>query len=245
MGRTLKQCLAWSGLVFAAFFVVGWLGVVHWVPPPAPSSTADVTAARYRDRTDQIRLGFLIVFLGQIAFPMFGAAIAAQTRRIRQAPRALSYAQLVALGCANMAMVGPITIFFVAAFRPERAPETTQLLNDIAWLSFMVAFPPFVAWAFAIGMAILCDTSAEPIYPRWSGYFCVFVGIIQMPAGALVFFKTGPFAWNGLFPFWLPAGVFFGWIVAMSCLTAAASRTPDPADDPVRTGEAIESLQRA
>ena len=27
----------------------------------------------------------------------------------------------------------------------------------------------------------------------------------------LIFFKTGPFAWNGLLVFWLGVLVFFGW----------------------------------
>jgi hypothetical protein len=234
MSKSIQSGLAWCGLAFAGFFIVGWLGFVHWVPPLAPSDSADTTAARYQDGTSRIRIGFLIVFLGQIAFPLFGAVVATQTRRIREAPRALSYAQIAAVGCANMAMVGPLTIFFVAAFRPERAAESTQLLNDIAWVSFMVAFPPFVAWAFTVGLAILCDTTPRPIYPRWSGYFCIFVGLMQMPAGALVFFRTGAFAWNGLIPFWVPAFAFFGWILTMTWLTAAATKTPPPVDDRFR-----------
>jgi hypothetical protein len=234
MSRAPTAALAWSGVAFAAFFLVGWVGFVHWVPPLSPAETAEETAARYRDRTDSLRFGFLLVFLGQIAFPLFGAAIAAQTRRISQAPPALSYAQLAAVGCANMAMVGPLIVFFVAAFRPDRAPETTQLLNDFAWVSFMVAFPPFVAWAWTIGLAILFDTTEAPVYPRWSGYVCLFVGLVQMPAGALVFSTHGAFAWNGLFAFWLPAPFFFAWILMMTWLTAAASKTSERIDQASR-----------
>jgi hypothetical protein len=221
MHRSVQLGCAWCGYLFAAFFVAGALGIVHWVPPLSPADSALATATEYRDRAGQIRLGFLVVFVGQIAFPLFGAAIAEQTRRIRTAPRALSYAQVASVGCASMAMCGPIATFFVAAFRPERAPEATQLLNDLAWVVFMVSFVPFVSWAFAIGAAVLCDTTDTPVYPRWSGYLCIVVGLVQMPAGLLIFFKTGPFAWNGIIGYWIPVIVF---AVGMSVTCALMHR---------------------
>lgn len=229
MNRTAQLVCAYCGYVFAIFFIIGALGIVHWVPPLPPSNSALATAAEYRGRTTQIRLGFLVMFIGQIAFPLFGAAIAGQTRRIGQAPRAVSYAQVASVGCASMAMCGPIATFFVAAFRPERPPELTQVLNDLAWVVLMVSFVPFVAWAFAIGLAVLCDTGDRPVYPRWSGYLSVVVGLVQMPAGLLVFFKTGPFAWNGVFSFWVPAFDFFGWVLVMTALTIKATKLPVPA----------------
>jgi MFS family permease len=236
-GRQSQLACAWCGYGFAAFFLVGALLVAHWFPPLDPGDSALATATVYREQTSQIRVGLLIVFVGQVMFPFFGGAIAGQTRRIRRAAPALSYTQIASVGCASMAMVGPLATFFVTAYRPERAPEMTQLLNDISWIVFMVAFVPFVpfvSWAVAIGLAILSDTSSDtpdtPIYPRWSGYLSIAVGLIQMPAGLLIFFKAGPFAWNGLFSFWIPAIDFFGWILAMTALTIRAIRQPTHSD---------------
>jgi MFS family permease len=229
-GRQGQLACAWCGYGFAAFFLVGALLVAHWFPPLDPGDSALATATVYREQTSQIRIGLLIVFVGQVMFPFFGGAIAGQTRRIRQAAPALGYTQIASVGCASMAMVGPLATFFVTAYRPERAPEMTQLLNDISWIVFMVAFVPFVSWAVAIGFAILSDTTDTPIYPRWSGYLSIAVGLIQMPAGLLIFFKSGPFAWNGLFSFWIPAFDFFGWIIAMTALTIRAIKTLTPSD---------------
>jgi hypothetical protein len=38
----------------------------------------------------------------------------------------------------------------------------------------------------------------------------------------LIYFKTGPFAWNGVFSWWLPATDFFLWFLVMTVLTTRA-----------------------
>ena len=40
-----------------------------------------------------------------------------------------------------------------------------------------------------------------------------------VPGGFAYFFRTGPFAWNGLLAFWIAAGAFFVWILVMTRLT--------------------------
>ena len=48
--------------------------------------------------------------------------------------------------------------------------------------------------------------------------------VLLLPAVLLPFFKTGPFAWHGIFQFWLAALVFFGWMAVMSVMLIKAVR---------------------
>ncbi|WP_370501071.1 hypothetical protein NWT09_12225 [Mycolicibacterium sp. jd] len=224
MNRKGDTWFAWAGVPFVALFVVGMVGFADFVPPPSPAASADEIAAIFRDNTNGIRSGMVLVFLATLVFFFYGAEIAHQTRRIAGASRALAYVQIATVSAAALIVDIPVMLWWVAAFRPERSPESIQLLNDIAWMIFIVGFVPYVAWAFAVGLAILSDVAPEPIFPRWAGYLSIFVGLAQIPPVMLVFFKTGPFAWDGLISWWVPAVDFFGWAVVMIVLTAKAAR---------------------
>jgi hypothetical protein len=62
--------------------------------------------------------------------------------------------------------------------------------------------------SFAFAFAILSDKAPQPILPRWLAYLNIWVPIVFTPGIVLQFFKSGPFAWNGIFVFWIPATVF-------------------------------------
>ena len=78
------------------------------------------------------------------------------------------------------------------------------LLSDLGWITFLMPFGTFVVQNFAIGFAILVDKSALPVLPRWIGFFTIGVAILCLRGALLTLFKTGPFAWDGLFVLWVP-----------------------------------------
>jgi hypothetical protein len=68
------------------------------------------------------------------------------------------------------------------------------------------------------------DKREKPIFPRWFGYFNFWIGIMFIPGELIWFFKTGPFAWNGLVSFWFVVAAFSVWMVLMTYYTAKAIR---------------------
>ena len=70
-------------------------------------------------------------------------------------------------------------------------------------------------WFVAIALAAFKDAEQAP-FPRRSGYLWIWLAV-QISAGALIaFFKTGPFAYNGLSALYLPVALFFVWVIAMT-----------------------------
>ena len=76
--------------------------------------------------------------------------------------------------------------------------------------------------SLALAAAIFWDMGAPPVLPRWVGYYNVWVAIGIVPGCMSVFFRTGPFAWNGLFPFWIPVCVFASLFIVMFATLASA-----------------------
>jgi hypothetical protein len=142
------------------------------------------------------------------------AAISTQLKRIEGERCPLTWTQL-GLGMLGVLLfIFPTMVMQAIAFRPNRDPQLMLLLDDVAWLPFIGVFACATVQGFAIGFAIFQDKH-EKVFPRWLGYFNIWVALLFVPASLIYFFKTGPFAWNGIFCFWLPLTAFGAWFFVM------------------------------
>lgn len=73
------------------------------------------------------------------------------------------------------------------------------------------------------------------MFPRWLGYLNFWCAFLFMPGGLVVFFKDGPFAWNGIIAWWLLLVAFGVWVVSMvvMVLKALAVQEREEAATPV------------
>jgi hypothetical protein len=215
MNTKNQQLCVWAGaLAIVLFFIALW-PLMNFIPPWSPAETAAEVAARYQQHTFSIRLGTVVLLAAAALLAPFTAVISTQMIRIEGRFAALSLTQLLGGGGVFIFVALPALLYTVAAFRPDRSPELTQALNDLAWIVFVMIYSPAILQNIAIGVAVLSDKNSKPVFPRWVGFFNLWVAVLFLPGGMITFFKTGPFAWNGLLAFWLPATVFLVWFVVM------------------------------
>jgi hypothetical protein len=220
VGMFEQKICAWGGPFCAAAVGTGLL-IAGFVPPPSPQLSAAEVAAIYRDNAMLIRLGMIIALFGIAGYVSLVCVISTQMRRM-QTSRLPADLQLGAGVIGVLTVMFPIMILAITAFRPERDPALTQLLNDTAWLLIIPAFPTFLAQFGAIALGTLSDRSHDPVFPRWTGYLNLWIGFLFIPGAFAYVFKSGPFAWNGLLSFWIAATAFFTWLVVMTPLTLRA-----------------------
>jgi hypothetical protein len=131
-------------------------------------------------------------------------------------------------------------MWLTIAYRTGHASDSVGILNDFAWISWIVSWPFFFVQATALGLCILMRPTV--VFPRWLGYLSIWFALSMFPASLIVFFYSGPFAWNGLFGLYLPLGLFALWYNAVSFYLLKAVRSGSPV--PAR-GDAAHETQTA
>jgi hypothetical protein len=218
MHLRIQQWCAWSGPVLALVFLVGFWGIAGFVPPPAPWQGAGVVADFYAAHALAIRLGLWMTMLAAALVAPWTVAITMQLRRIEGRHPTLAYLQLVLGALLVLEFIIPLMVWQAAAFRPLDSPQITQRLNDLGWLMFVGVVSTGILQAIVIGVGVLCDQREQPVLPRWIGYFNFWIAAMFVPGGLCVFFKQGPFAWNGLLAWWLLLAAFCVWVLVMSAI---------------------------
>ena len=77
----------------------------------------------------------------------------------------LRYCVIGVAGAAPIAFLTSTVFWLIAAFRPDRAPELTQLCNDLAWITFTCGVPFLVALCVFLAVAISFDAAGPARLP--------------------------------------------------------------------------------
>jgi hypothetical protein len=215
--------IVWWSLGFAAVYGISLAFLLHMIPPPAANDTAAGVAHWYAGKADGIRVGAALgTYSGAFAMPLF-LVIAVQISRHESGKPIWAITAAFGGAGVGLALALPPLFLGVAAFTTERAPSVTMLMHqlgvltlitDVQWNVF--AFVPIIV------ISLRPQIAPHSPFPRWYGYFTAWAAFI-FEAGPIAFLtRTGPFAWNSLFPFWMPVILFGGWIAATAYLLLGA-----------------------
>lgn len=223
---TLLKICAWCGVIFCLMWLIGAGPMSGWMylPPPSAADTAATTLSGYVNRDLMLmRIGITLANFSCVFYLAWGVALSLLTKKLEGDYPVLFYIQLVSLAAAIVVILYIAYFWGAAAWRAgETTPEITQAMNDLGWLGVLYTGAPFAIYQIALALVTLSDRSAQPVLPRWSAYFNLFVAFFMFEAAGILLFKTGPFSQNGLFVFYIPMVVFFVWILVFSALTLRA-----------------------
>lgn len=226
MSERSQALILWWSLIFTVIYILAFVGLQRMVPLLPPSLPPAEVAAFYSEHAFSMKLGAMITSWTSGFFIPFSLVVGLQLARMEEGKPVWSILAIAAGSLTSLFIVLPSIMWGIAAFTTSRSPEMTATLNEIACLLFTTTCQFYV---FLLIPIVYVGLKAKPnpnaAFPRWLSWATMWVVVIA-EAGAIGFlFKTGPFAWNGLFVFWLPFGAYFLWLFPMYyCMFRALRR---------------------
>lgn len=214
----------WSLPVFALVFAVAFLALPGFHPPMSPQASADQVAQFYREHTAMIRFSMITYNLCGIMLVPFFTVIVVQMKRMATPSQVLAYCYLTAVVSGATLFALADLFWLIAAFRPERSPDLTMLLNDMAWITFTAPVGMLIVQNLCLALAVYLDAGPAPVFPRWIAPLNIVIAAAMAPAAGAAAWRCGPLAWDGAVSFWGRLATFGGYLAVMFAVTLAAVR---------------------
>ncbi|MCY4425981.1 MAG: hypothetical protein OXC05_02985 [Halieaceae bacterium] len=226
MNASLQRFCAFGGPIFGLLFLSGML-VAGILPPTSPDLSSEQVSQLFQDNQLRILMGSVFMLLGSPFPALQSAAGYCQLSRMEGPRNVCSTGQLVCGALNTVAVFLPATFFALAAFRPDRNPDALLALYDLAWITTLYLWTPGALMVLCQALVIIRYGTDSSPYPRWLGFLAAWFAVLMATSTVVIFFKTGPFAWDGLFGFWIPTILATGWFWTFWWMTRRAINTEE------------------
>lgn len=202
---------AFAGLAFMTIFVALWAVMSGNLPPLGADQDPMQVKAWFVDNGTRIKIGTSICLTIASFYMVWSCAIAQVMRRV-EGPGGL-FANLEMMG--GVITVAPVTVamgaFLTCAL--EAPILDAPVVHAIYWMGWMIFDLAYMVTSFqiaAISIVFLRDRREKPLMPQFVSWWGVLTIATFFPVSLVPFVKTGWFAFNGTFNFWI---AFFAWFI--------------------------------
>ena len=214
--RSGEGIIFWTLPAVAVIWIAAFFLFPGFVPPMSPKASATQVATFYSDNLSRVRYSMILFNWFCVALIPILMLIVERMRHMAHRTPVMRYCVIGVAGAAPIAFLTSTVFWLIAAFRPERAPDLTLLLNDLAWITFTCGVPFLIALCVFLALAIAYDEQPHPVFPRWVAQFNIVIAIVLVPAGFAGLTLSGPFAWDGVVSFWVRNIAIALWIIVMA-----------------------------
>lgn len=209
---TLKRAIAYCGPVFVVTYIIffGWLG--HNIPPPQMVGlSGQEFIDAYYGRYPEIAIGMVGCAVAGLLYLPWSCLLASMLRD--------KDGNLGVLGL--MEFSGGLLTAWLLAFCPalwaacslmvgKVDPEVIQLLHLGTWVIYDCTFMITTVQLTGLGLYVILNREQQ-LFPAWSGWAAIAVGVAFLPLVLVPFVSEGPFSVDGIWNFYI---VFGTWLFA-------------------------------
>ncbi|GAB3369282.1 hypothetical protein NCG89_08420 [Spongiibacter taiwanensis] len=212
------KLMAWSGPIFFIGFFVMWGLLARNFPPMAASTSAEGMWEHYKNLQMEILIGMSVCIVLGSCYMTFGAAVSRVMRRIEDGEEGmLSNIEMLGSTITCCPIIVACGLWLTGGLLVDSlAPETIQMLYMGAWMIIDLAYMVTSWQIIACSVCFMRDKREKKLVPNYVSWWGFVTVASFFPVSLIPFFKTGPFAFHGLFNFWVAFPTWYIWIVLMS-----------------------------
>lgn len=208
--RLVHIALSWCGPIFVVGFLIFWAILGHNIPPP---NMMGMTSA-------QLISEYYGKYPNEIAIGMIGSA----TLGMLYAPWSLLLATLLrdedgSIGVlALIEAAGGTLTAWLLAFCPaiwaacallagSVSPDIIKTVHVATWIIFDCTYMITTIQLLSLGAYITLN-KRQKVFPAWTGWCAIAIGIVFVPLVLMPFVSEGPFAVGGTWNFFFIFGIW-------------------------------------
>jgi hypothetical protein len=213
----LWRLCAWAGPIYVVAEALSWAWIARFLPPPAEYLTATEIYQFYVDNNSAVRLGMMLTLFFSPLYYIWSVSVSRLIARAEGPDGCMSTIELLGGFGTVVVTWGACTAWLSAGLHTTlKTPQEIMAINDLGWMWFNPTVMVSVTQFIAFGIAFLVDKRPQPLMPQWISWFTFAMTGTLLLALFTPFFNEGPFAWHGLFTYYVGLGGYFLWIIVVS-----------------------------
>jgi hypothetical protein len=210
-----QRFFALSGILGVFLCLLSW--EVFWPQPPDFSMTGAQTAQFYATHQMGMLIGITLSSIGMPFLASWDLQLGMMMKKLEGGSGLVSIVATVGITSISVLLTFDCAVWAIAAYRPASTnPDVTRAMSDLGWISSMLIWPPLCLGMVLVGIIILKRQGLPGSFPKWLGWFSLFVGVCEFGQAGIIFTKTGVLAPNGLGSWYLAVFTWGPWIILMS-----------------------------
>jgi len=208
--RLVNIALASCGPIFVIGFLIFWAVLGHNVPPPnmMGMSSGQLISEYYGRYTNEIAVGMI----GSATMGMFytpWSLLLATMLRDEDG----SMGVLALIEAAGGILTGWLLAFCPAIWAAcallasSVSPDIIKSMHVMTWIIFDCTYMITTIQLLSLGAYIVLN-KRQAVFPAWTGWSAIAIGIIFVPLVLMPFVSEGPFAVGGTWNFYFVFGIW-------------------------------------
>ena len=142
LDKGVAKAFTWSAVVVIIGLLVAQGFLMHFLPAPDPTLSAEALRQRFIDRRLEIQIGSVIQIIAWSFWATWGMVVTTFMRKMERGYPFLTYASIALVGGGYVFFVFIPMTWAVCAYRAtEMDPQIIQFANDWVWFDWLFTWP--------------------------------------------------------------------------------------------------------